>query len=164
MPRWRHRIAHGIRHRPDPARRRASRHRGQRRRGIAAVGVVGARDGARRRDREARPGTLWHDNLFSTGDYTVRMTLLKGQNATAFRLYENGSLIATVPLEYRGTAPQSAKVAVSGKKNGTYVYTGELINSKGVTATSNTTVKVTKALPATPVLSMTTATATAPSS
>ncbi len=91
----------------------------------------------------AKPGrgTLWHDNLFSTGDYTVRMTLLKGQNATAFRLYENGSLIATVPLEYRGTAPQSAKVAVSGKKNGTYVYTGELINSKGVTATSNTTVK-----------------------
>lgn len=102
----------------------------------------------------AKPGkaTLWHDNLFSTGDYTVRMTLLKGQNATAFRLYENGSLIATVPLEYRGTAPQSAKVAVSGKKNGTYVYTGELVNSKGVTKTSSTTVKVAKALPATPVL------------
>ncbi len=103
----------------------------------------------------AKPGkgTLWHDNLFSTGDYTMRMTLLKGQNATAFRLYENGTLIATVPLEYRGTAPQSAKVAVSGKKNGTYVYTGELVNSKGVTATSRATVKVTRALPATPVLS-----------
>lgn len=103
----------------------------------------------------AKPGrgTLWHDNVFSTGDYTVRMTLLKGQNATSFRLYENGTLIATVPLEYRGTAPQSAKVAVSGKKNGTYVYTGELVNSKGVTATSRATVKVTKALPATPVLS-----------
>ncbi|WP_374206536.1 GH32 C-terminal domain-containing protein [Microbacterium sp. VKM Ac-2923] len=102
----------------------------------------------------AKPGkaTLWHDNLFSTGDYTVRMTLLKGQNATAFRLYENGTLIATVPLEYRGTAPQSAKVAVSGKKNGTYVYTGELVNAKGVTKTSSTTVKVTKGLPATPVL------------
>lgn len=102
----------------------------------------------------AKPGrgTLWHDNLFSTGDYTVRMTLLKGQNATSFRLYENGALIATVPLEYRGTAPQSAKVAVSGKKNGTYVYTGELVNSKGVTTTSSTTVKVAKAQPGTPVL------------
>lgn len=102
----------------------------------------------------AKPGrgTLWHDNLFSTGDFTVRMTLPKGQNATSFRLYENGTLIATVPLDYRGTAPQSAKVAISGKKNGTYVYTGELVNSKGVTAASSTTVKVTRALPGTPVL------------
>ncbi|WP_307454014.1 GH32 C-terminal domain-containing protein [Microbacterium proteolyticum] len=103
---------------------------------------------------KAKPGKakLWHDNLFADGDYAVKMTLLKGENATVFRLYENGTLIATVPLEYRGTAPQSAKVEVSGKKNGTYVYTGELANSKGVTATTSTTVKVTKALPATPVL------------
>jgi hypothetical protein len=42
---------------------------------------------------------------------------------------------------------------VAGKSNGTYVYTGELINAKGTTATSSVTVKVADAAPAVPVLS-----------
>lgn len=102
-------------------------------------------------------GTLSHDNGWDTGlangDYNVTMNLWWGQNATSFRLYENGTLIATVPLEYGGTAAQTANVPITGKKNGTYVYTGELINSKGVTTTSSIAVKVAQAAPATPVLS-----------
>jgi hypothetical protein len=42
---------------------------------------------------------------------------------------------------------------VVGKENGTYVYTGELINAAGTTATTSVTVKVKDAAPAVPVLS-----------
>ncbi|GEP48949.1 glycosyl hydrolase family 32 [Microbacterium saccharophilum] len=101
-------------------------------------------------------GTLSHDNGWDTGiadgDYTVTMNLWWGENGSTFRLYENGALIATVPLTYDGLAPQRAAVPVTGRGNGTYVYTGELVNSKGVTATMSTTVKVTQANPAKPVL------------
>jgi len=48
---------------------------------------------------------------------------------------------------------QSAVVDIKGLKNGTYVFTGELLNSKGRTATQPLTVKVTDAAPGKPVLS-----------
>ena len=70
------------------------------------------------------------------------MELKSGQNATSFRLYEDGTLLATVPLTYGGTGPQSAEVPISDKPNGTYVYTGELENSQGITATKQVKVKV----------------------
>jgi levanase len=102
-------------------------------------------------------GTLSHDNGWDTGladgDYTVTMNLYRGENASSFRLFENGTPVATVPLAYGGTAPQQAKVPIGGKPNGVYVYTGELVNSKGVTATTSVTVKVTQATPGKPVLS-----------
>jgi arabinogalactan endo-1,4-beta-galactosidase len=40
-----------------------------------------------------------------------------------------------------------------GKANGTYVYTGELVNTKGTTAVQPVTVTVTQAAPGTPQLS-----------
>lgn len=102
-------------------------------------------------------GILSHDNGWDTGlqdgAYTVRMNLWWGENATAFRLYENDVLVATVPLTYGGVGAQSATVPVSGKSDGTYLYTGELVNSKGATAVQPVTVTVTQAKPATPVLS-----------
>ncbi len=102
-------------------------------------------------------GTLSHDNGWDTGladgDYTITMNLWRGQNGSSFRLYENGVLVSTVPLSYGGVSPQQASVPIAGKPNGTYVYTGELVNTKGVTATTSITVKVTQANPAKPVLS-----------
>ncbi len=102
-------------------------------------------------------GVLSHDNGRDTGladgDYNVTMNLWWGQNATEFRLFENGVLVATVPLPYGGFSAQRASVPVSGKSNGTYVYTGELVNSQGVTATTTLKVKVSDAAPAKPVLS-----------
>lgn len=102
-------------------------------------------------------GVLSHDNGHDTGlldgDFTVTMNLWWGQNATKLRVFENGVLIETVPLTFGGTAAQVARVAVSGKKNGSYVYTGELVNSRGVTAVQPVTVKVKDAAPGTPVLS-----------
>lgn len=102
-------------------------------------------------------GALSHDNGHDTGlldgDYTVTMNLWWGQNATKLRVFENGEVIATVPLTYGGTAAQRASIPVSGKANGTYVYTGELVNSRGATAVQPVTVTVKDAAPGTPVLS-----------
>ncbi len=102
-------------------------------------------------------GVLSHDNGHDTGlldgHYTVTMNLWWGQNATKLRVFENGVLIETVPLTFGGTSAQVARVAVTGKKNGSYVYTGELVNSRGVTAVQPVTVKVKDAAPGTPVLS-----------
>ncbi|WP_164743574.1 glycosyl hydrolase 53 family protein [Microbacterium sulfonylureivorans] len=102
-------------------------------------------------------GILSHDNGWDTGlqdgAYTVRMNLWWGENGTKLRLFENGTLIATVPLAYGGLAPQSASVPVTGKADGTYVYTGELVNTRGTSATQSVTVRVTQASPAKPTLS-----------
>lgn len=102
-------------------------------------------------------GVLSHDNGHDTGlldgDFTLTMNLWWGQNATALRVFENGVLIETVPLTFGGTAAQTAQIAVTGKANGSYVYTGELVNSQGVTAVKPVTVKVKDAAPGTPVLS-----------
>lgn len=100
---------------------------------------------------------LSHDNGHDTGlldgDYIVTMNLWWGQNATALRILENGEPIATVPLTYGGNSAQSARIPVTGKANGTYEYTGELINSQGATAVAPVTVTVRDAAPGVPVLS-----------
>ena len=80
------------------------------------------------------------------------MDLWWGQTAREFRLYENGALIATVPLDFAGVGEQHAAVQVDGRPNGEYVYTGELVNTAGATATTSTTVTVTDAAPAQPAL------------
>ncbi|MDQ1130337.1 fibronectin type III domain-containing protein [Microbacterium sp. SORGH_AS_0888] len=101
--------------------------------------------------------TLSNDNGWDTGladgAYNVVMNLWWGQNGSLYRLYENGTLIATKQLSFAGSAAQTASVPISGRPNGTYVYTGELVNSKGTTATGSTTVQVTQANPGTVVLS-----------
>ncbi|MCV2394441.1 Ig-like domain-containing protein [Actinotalea sp. M2MS4P-6] len=84
------------------------------------------------------------------GNYDVTMNLWWGVNARLFKLYENGELIATIPLEPDGLNAQHASVPIAGRPDGTYVYTGELVNGAGSTATTSTTVKVTDAAPGTP--------------
>ncbi|SEF79779.1 hypothetical protein SAMN05444920_101691 [Nonomuraea solani] len=56
-------------------------------------------------------------------------------------------------LTPRTPCPQRAVVPVTGRKNGVYVYTGELINQAGRTATTSVKVTVTDAKPGTPALS-----------
>ncbi|QEO14035.1 hypothetical protein FLP10_06055 [Agromyces intestinalis] len=111
-------------------------------------------------DTSTRPpalGALSHDNGWDTGlldgDYTVSMHLWWGENATAFRLFEGGSLIAIVPLAYGGVAAQSVSVPITDKPNGAYTYTGELVNASGTTALAPLNVTVTQATPGVPVLS-----------
>ncbi|MBN9632019.1 MAG: RICIN domain-containing protein [Actinobacteria bacterium] len=107
----------------------------------------------------AKPGqaALSNDNGWDTGlqdgSYNVVMNLWWGEEGSIYRLYENGTLIATTKLTFGGVGAQNVSIPVTGKTNGTYVYTGELVNSTGTTATLSTTVKVTQANPGAPVLS-----------
>ncbi|WP_228484703.1 fibronectin type III domain-containing protein [Microbacterium cremeum] len=94
----------------------------------------------------------WDDGLHD-GAFTVSLNLWWGVNGSVFRLYENGELISTQLLDPHSPDAQVATVRVAGKPNGTYVYTGELINAAGTTATTSVTVTVKDAAPARPVLS-----------
>ncbi|WP_164863468.1 glycoside hydrolase family 2 TIM barrel-domain containing protein [Agromyces sp. LHK192] len=93
------------------------------------------------------------DTGLRDGSFRIGMDLWWGENATTFRLYENGELVATVPLTWGTPAAQSASVEIHGLRNGVYQYTGELENSKGVTRVEPLTVQVTDASPGRPVLS-----------
>ncbi|MNZ95746.1 hypothetical protein D3C78_1149130 [compost metagenome] len=72
-----------------------------------------------------------HDNGLKDGQYTVTMNMWYGNNGTTFKLYENGTLISTQSLNNASPAAQRATVDISGKVNGTYTYTCELLNAKG---------------------------------
>lgn len=86
------------------------------------------------------------------GNFDVHLDLWWGQNAREFRLFQNGVLVATVPLAYGGLAAQHATVPAHGLLDGTYVYTGQLVNYTGTTATTSVTVVVTQAAPGKPAL------------
>ncbi|MFT4156950.1 MAG: fibronectin type III domain-containing protein [Microbacterium sp.] len=94
----------------------------------------------------------WGDGLYD-GAFTVSMNLWHGVNGSVFRLYENGVLVSTKLLDTNSPHAQVTTVAVNDKPNGTFVYTGELINAAGVTATGSVTVTVRDAAPGVPVLS-----------
>ncbi|MGE9349706.1 phosphodiester glycosidase family protein [Isoptericola variabilis] len=106
------------------------------------------------------PGTarISDDNGWDTGlrdgDYRVLVDLWWGENATSLRLYEDGELIRTEKLTHGGTDAQRVAVPITGKANGEYEYTCELVNAAGTTPCAGPhTVRVTDANPGTPVLS-----------
>ncbi|MGW4929706.1 rhamnogalacturonan lyase family protein [Agromyces sp. NPDC004153] len=87
------------------------------------------------------------------GNFDVVMNLWWGTPGTIFRLYENGALVSTRVLGDTAGMAQTSGVSFEGKPNGTYVYTGELMNAHGATATTSTTVTVTDAAPGMPSVS-----------
>jgi hypothetical protein len=107
--------------------------------------------------RAPATGQLSSDNGRDTGlldgDYRITMNLWSGENASRFTLYENGVEIDSQWLTPHSPNAQKAWVDVSGRTDGTYIYTGVLTNSKGSTDTSTLTVQVRDANPAKPVLS-----------
>ncbi|MBD2845491.1 DNRLRE domain-containing protein [Paenibacillus sp. IB182496] len=104
------------------------------------------------------PGTpvLWddngHDTGLSDGDYRITMNLWWGDNGTLYRLYENGELIDERTLTDETPGAQTVESAVSGRTNGTYTYTCELINSYGATSCAPHIVTVADAAPGMPTL------------
>ncbi|RLK48964.1 glycosyl hydrolase 53 family protein [Microbacterium telephonicum] len=121
----------------------------------ATAGLV--RTDADRATAAPASGALSHDNGWDTGlqdgDYNIRMNLWWGQNASSFRLYEDGRLVATQALAYDGVKAQVVTVPIRGKGNGTYRYTAVLANTRGETTLAPLTVTVTAANPGAPVLS-----------
>ncbi|WP_275440347.1 S8 family serine peptidase [Paenibacillus sp. ACRRY] len=94
-----------------------------------------------------------HANGLLGGSYTVSMNLWWGENATSYKLYEDGVLIDTQKLTYNAPMAQFAQTEVTGKTNGTYTYVAELTNDKGTTRSQRLTVRVTNASPGKAVLS-----------
>jgi hypothetical protein len=93
------------------------------------------------------------DNGLKDGTFDITMNLWWGVNGQLFKLYQDGTLVKSVRLTMMSPLVQQAVVPIDGLKNGTYTFTGELENSKGITATQSLTVKVTDASPGTPALS-----------
>ncbi|WP_025715886.1 endonuclease [Paenibacillus sp. 1-18] len=93
------------------------------------------------------------DNGLKDGNYHITMNLWWGTNGDELKLYENGELIGTLPLQAASPGAQSAVIPVTGKANGTYTYTAELINAYGKATSAPLVVKVTDASPGLPVLS-----------
>ncbi|GAB4085970.1 hypothetical protein GCM10028784_26000 [Myceligenerans cantabricum] len=93
------------------------------------------------------------DDGLRDGSYDVTMNMWWGENASTFRLFEDGVLVGSVDLDPSSPRAQTATVPLEGRVDGTYVYTGELINSRGSTSLFPLTVSVTQAKPAKPVLS-----------
>lgn len=93
------------------------------------------------------------DTGLKDGTFDITMNLWWGVNGQLFKLYQDGTFVKSVRLTMISPLAQQAVVHIDGLKNGTYTFTGELENSKGITATQSLTVKVTDASPATPVLS-----------
>ncbi|UQZ36924.1 endonuclease [Paenibacillus sp. PK3_47] len=93
--------------------------------------------------RNAAPGkpVISNDNWDGDGSYKLTMNLWWGTNATEYRLYENGVLIDTQPLNANTPSAQTAETSVTGRASGVYEYRAELVNAAGVTASD--TVKVT---------------------
>lgn len=96
---------------------------------------------------------IGHANGLHDGNFKIKMDLWWGQNGTRYTLYENGVAIDTKRLTDGSPGAQSADTTVSGKPNGTYVYTCELRNGRGATACVPLTITVKDANPGKPVLS-----------
>ncbi|AWB46910.1 G-D-S-L family lipolytic protein [Paenibacillus sp. CAA11] len=94
-----------------------------------------------------------HEDGLAGGNYSITMNMWWGNNGTKYKLYENGKLIDTQQLTASSPSAQKAVTEISGRVNGTYVYTCELINAEGVAESSPLIVKVTNAAPGKPVLS-----------
>lgn len=95
----------------------------------------------------------WDTGLLD-GSYDITMQLWWGSNATAYRLYENGRLIAERALVAASPNAQQAVEKISDRPNGEYTYTAELVNARGTTVAQPVTVVVRDAAPAQPVLSV----------
>ena len=115
---------------------------------------VSSNDGAKAKPAQ---GVLSSNDGWDTGlrdgTFQVTMNLWYGENGSLFKLYRDGTLVGTVPLTMASPNAQKAVLDIAGLKNGTYQFTGVLINSKGSTATQSLTAVVTDASPGTPVLS-----------
>jgi len=93
----------------------------------------------------------WDDGR-RDGAFTLTMNLWWGENASLMKLFRDGELVARVPLERATPSAQRATVPITGLEDGTYVFTAELVNSRGATPTVPLTVRVTDAKPGAPAL------------
>lgn len=82
---------------------------------------------------------LSHNAWSGESSYDITFNIWWGNNATSYKLYENGNVISSGNLEANSPNGQSQTWHMSGKANGTYNYEIALTNAFG---TSKGTTKV----------------------
>ncbi|MCT9820599.1 Ig-like domain-containing protein [Microbacterium sp. W1N] len=94
----------------------------------------------------ANPGApvLSHDNGDRDGTFTVTADMWWGTNATAYRFYQDGALVAEGALTPRTPQAQRAVLPVTGLAKGSHVYRVEFVNAAGATTSAPLIVAVTK--------------------
>ncbi|KNY26954.1 hypothetical protein [Pseudobacteroides cellulosolvens] len=76
------------------------------------------------------------------GSYTIHMKIAGGNNATSWKLYENGRVVFTRNSHDNSPGEQDIPRMIIAKKAGTYTYKCEATNSYGTTASSTITVTI----------------------
>lgn len=93
--------------------------------------------------RDAAPGrAVLSASGMRSGDVTVTADLWWGTNATEYVLFQDGIEIDRQPLEAHSPDAQHATTALGRLAPGTYVFTAELRNAAGATATKPLTVTI----------------------
>lgn len=88
---------------------------------------------------------LTHNNWDGRGTYEITFHIWWGNNATSYKLYEDGELIQEGNLEADSPNAQSKAFSIQKTKNGTYQYKIELSNAYGTTSSNTISVTVTNA-------------------
>ncbi|WP_238358007.1 putative Ig domain-containing protein [Cohnella zeiphila] len=83
-----------------------------------------------------------NDTGLKDGSYDVTMNLWWGTNGSEYRLYENGELIDTQPLNESTPNAQSAATSIADRAPGDYEYRAVLVNASGETSGETITVTV----------------------
>jgi len=87
---------------------------------------------------------LAHNNWDGNASYTITFNIWWGNNATSYKLYENGVVVQSGSLVANSPNGQSKVFNIANKTNGSYAYKIDLTNSFGTTTSSVATVNVTK--------------------
>jgi hypothetical protein len=95
---------------------------------------------------DAAPGkpAISAANKDGDGEYTVVADLWWGTNATSYRFFENGVEVGAGSLVAASPGAQQARLPVSAKPKGSYVYVVEFTNAAGTTTSKELTVTVTR--------------------
>ena len=110
----------------------------------ASVPAFAAENGADAGSPNGAPAapSVTHNAWNGDPDYTVTFNIWWGNNATSYKLYENGALIESGALAANSPNGQNHSWAFTGKANGAYTYKVELANAYG-SASGSTTLNVT---------------------
>jgi len=112
--------------------------------------ISGGTDSGKPTGAPATP-QLAHNNWDGNASYTITFNIWWGNNATSYKLYENGVVVDSGSLSANSPNGQSKVFNIANKANGSYAYKIDLINSFGTTTSSVATVNVTKGGSVTPI-------------
>lgn len=88
---------------------------------------------------------ITHNNWDGKAVYELTFNIWWGNNATSYKLYENGQVIREENIVANSPSAQTKTWSISKEENGTYQYKVELTNSYGTTTSSTLSITVSQA-------------------